>query len=1765
MLHSPPSSSGSSSSRPVSILKSKPKSILRSRSVSHSSPQSERPMSQDYFIPAFPAPPTSARSSTHSDTSSVSRSNLYLQQDPMADIQRNSTQSQPETATKSRRSSIQSQGRRTDSDPDHLEPVTSSPPLSDLISTNTHSRPRMPPTSSSTHPLTGVSADHEEQDPIIKMRPFGEHPNAPISSSHHRLSFPSLNDYKPIGTSLQPMGPNIPQATTPPQNYTPLTLKSVRLAKSRSKLRQEPQVGVATGMRRSSLPKAAFSTSSSSSPCVNEGLPELSGATLAPPIPAPLSKCDSRGSITGVSAGNKSIEGSLLSQQQLSRGRSPSRRRESSSTSGNVQNVSPVMPRPILKDTSARDRMQRESWMPEQPAPPKSLARANSSKRQSRLNRISALEYDQDALTPRTRNVSAGYGPDYKPRRQSGGPGHLLFSVDPLSSGAELESEDYDESDAEDSQHRAKHLQEQYALLQKSQMRQSGLETRTSAGSTSATDQMKKVQRKSLGDELNVPPIPEKSMQRKRVSTMGSATLPAVSPTLSPALNTGNSSTATVSETSISLARSNSQKQKDRRPFGSIGPNSLSFEPLFAIKEPTSKSIQGEGLQQSGNKDNASSRLSAVSDADLYTAMLTVDLNQHGVSILDLSKRGLEEIPSDLPGSITHLRLAYNTIKVLSPITSLTTLNHLQVLDLCDNQLELLPPEIGLLTRLKELYLSNNNLWKLPDTIQKMVRLEVLDIRNNHFYLLNPAVGRLKALRQLDVRNNQLKSLPAPLCMLSLTLTVLLVDGNQFVPPFSNLLQPLLIEDSESTASGRQNFLGDDPYADPTGKGTGSSLAMPVGIYEPWRRSVTVTPRRAGVSPASLPKRRSHGDLMSLMGLQRKDGNSSTDDLLALTSDPAIRANTISTSSGAHIVSSLSIESSGARRERSVSTSTMTPATEMHNTESSASNSNSLATSHPLSFNKFLKSIRKNNKTTLKEGQLSKGETATKRFSLGSEVDALGDMELELQESEPKPASKGASSTVGGLQRRTTAGGINQWVRDRFHKRTNSNEFGTLPGGHGSGTSVGTDGLGASEVHTVRDSGYGVISGSAGSQSSPTLNSSPEMVPTGSQGKTSSLLGSRYQNKSTGHLPFGSSISQRDSQRLSSSFDPSYRKERDYRYSYMSIESQLTQGTEQDSELVDLESALALQSQQQQQQQHRLSSMHSPTTPLPSSPVIGGVVTNGHAPHSWNASTPRYGQSAAFIKPFMHYLRDLYDLDPDSSEWEEVYAWRRVWNAERSIPLGLGVTSDSAIVEDAENQEQKQAKDEEIRIAKLQAQASRRRRIVAEIMSTERTYVEGLKGLVEIYLTPALQVMPPGDHKAVFSNAQAIYTFHAEHFLPELEKAYQVAPETNPDQKHATVVQPMSPVPMSNSFPSEVDQERISNVPSSATGESLADRDSSSDSKDQGTPSSSVAANEAAPIKIAVEDRIGRVFAEHVAYMKMYSFYINNFDNALRVLQSQLTQAKYKKKMKEFLRRCAKHPNHTQLALQGYLLLPVQRIPRYKMLLQDLLENTWTDHVDYHDIATALEQISSRADEMNERKRQYENHEKVLLVQNRIIGQYKTPLVQPHRKVVREGMLHLIRVITRNVSMSLEKGTPPTTSPGAHVGDLTVHCLSEETVEKSFLFVLFNDIMIQCNPVAGKGPSLSSSGSSASGTILNGSSPAMTSMTANGAGSGTTSADTSNKSLELCRVLQLESRLHPAEIIGNDVLRVVDDAMILYLTGDKDVIQAWKEDINSRW
>jgi hypothetical protein len=46
----------------------------------------------------------------------------------------------------------------------------------------------------------------------------------------------------------------------------------------------------------------------------------------------------------------------------------------------------------------------------------------------------------------------------------------------------------------------------------------------------------------------------------------------------------------------------------------------------------------------------------------------------------------------------------------------------------------------------------------------------------------------------------------------------------------------------------------------------------------------------------------------------------------------------------------------------------------------------------------------------------------------------------------------------------------------------------------------------------------------------------------------------------------------------------------------------------------------------------------------------------------------------------------------------------------------------------------------------------------------------------------------------------------------------------------------------------------------------------------------------------------------------------------------QLTSSQ-RKRIKSYLKRCRLNPRHSQLNLEGYLLLPVQRIPRYRLLV----------------------------------------------------------------------------------------------------------------------------------------------------------------------------------------------------------------------------------------
>lgn len=138
--------------------------------------------------------------------------------------------------------------------------------------------------------------------------------------------------------------------------------------------------------------------------------------------------------------------------------------------------------------------------------------------------------------------------------------------------------------------------------------------------------------------------------------------------------------------------------------------------------------------------------------------------------------------------------------------------------------------------------------------------------------------------------------------------------------------------------------------------------------------------------------------------------------------------------------------------------------------------------------------------------------------------------------------------------------------------------------------------------------------------------------------------------------------------------------------------------------------------------------------------------------------------------------------------------------------------------------------------------------------------------------------------------------------------------------------------------------------------------------------------------------------------MKTYSTYINNFDN------SALTIGKLRKSNKKFSKFCDKqveNPESRGQTLESLLIMPVQRIPRYILLLRELIKNSVASDPDLPLLENAFNTLSEIADLINTNKKDAESSEKVFAIQENLIGM-SHPLVSPSRRFVKEGVLNYL-------------------------------------------------------------------------------------------------------------------------------------------------------------
>jgi internalin A len=137
-----------------------------------------------------------------------------------------------------------------------------------------------------------------------------------------------------------------------------------------------------------------------------------------------------------------------------------------------------------------------------------------------------------------------------------------------------------------------------------------------------------------------------------------------------------------------------------------------------------------------------------------------------GWAELDLHDQELTRLPPEVD-QLTQLRsldLQGNNLTSLPP--EFGQLSKLQSLNLSWNNLAILPLEISQLSQLQSLNLDRNLLRALPPKIGQLTQLQSLSLGGNQLTELPPEISQLTHLQKLDLRSNKMEVLPSEICQL---------------------------------------------------------------------------------------------------------------------------------------------------------------------------------------------------------------------------------------------------------------------------------------------------------------------------------------------------------------------------------------------------------------------------------------------------------------------------------------------------------------------------------------------------------------------------------------------------------------------------------------------------------------------------------------------------------------------------------------------------------------------------------------------------------------------------------------------------------------------------------------------------------------------------------------------------------------------------------------------------------------------------------------
>uniref|UniRef100_A0A3P9CPK9 FYVE, RhoGEF and PH domain containing 4b n=1 Tax=Maylandia zebra TaxID=106582 RepID=A0A3P9CPK9_9CICH len=155
-------------------------------------------------------------------------------------------------------------------------------------------------------------------------------------------------------------------------------------------------------------------------------------------------------------------------------------------------------------------------------------------------------------------------------------------------------------------------------------------------------------------------------------------------------------------------------------------------------------------------------------------------------------------------------------------------------------------------------------------------------------------------------------------------------------------------------------------------------------------------------------------------------------------------------------------------------------------------------------------------------------------------------------------------------------------------------------------------------------------------------------------------------------------------------------------------------------------------------------------------------------------------------------------------------------------------------------------------------------------------------------------------------------------------------------------------------------------------------------------------------------ENFGTLHKLHAPFLRMYADYVRNFDHAVELVR---TWTERSSAFRNIIQDIQSQGICGKLTLQHHMLEPIQRVPRYEMLLKDYLKKLPEDDPDYEITQKSLQTISMAATHSNSAIQKAEGLKRLLEIYE-MVGEEE--VVNPTNEFLREG--RLLKLAARNTS-----------------------------------------------------------------------------------------------------------------------------------------------------